>query len=223
MPRKSYTSRALVDEPVRQRPRDETKDENREEQRLGINRRPMSTGRSRFLPDFSRKNEEKRLGIDRTSNSTGGGDSNDRMTTTRANRIESSSRPTVGIYERTFEQKVKRDAEIARIRQEMMKECTFTPKTLHSSMSTASPTTTSNTSTDTRCMLDDVYERLYRHAGSNVSTPQKGRNRLGSSVAHSTHNSGMSRSSSACSSRIEELYQDGKRKIRSRGKFVVGD
>jgi len=183
--------------------------------RLGINRRQIPTGRSRLLGDLSKKDESE------LTNEEGlvpkGSESNPlksgRMTAAVNNRRAiSGGRP--GLYEREMERKAKKDAKLQKIRKEMMEECTFTPKTLNAT-SSASRTTGTNTSSETKGAVDDVYERLYRHAG-NVCTPHKVRNRSGSSSIHPSPSSNMSRTGSACSSRIEELYQEGKQKIRSR-------
>lgn len=187
------------------------------EERLGITRRPVSAGRTRFFGESSKKPDATQTRSNRRSESNGRGVNNDqqntRVTATISNRRAVSS-GRGGIYERCLEYQAKREEKLKILRKEMMEECTFTPKTLQT-MSSASRTSTTNASSDTKMVVDDVYERLYRHVG-NVSTPQKPRSRAGSSTLHPTPTSGMSRSGSACSSRIEELYQEGKRKIRSR-------
>lgn len=184
------------------------------EVRLGIKRRPVSTGRARLSVDVPKKSEN-RLEMKRGTVSGGRGGipvPSGRVTATVSNRRAiSSGRP--GIYEREMDHRAKREAKLQTICKEMMQECTFTPKTFNSS--TGSRTTSTNASSETRGAVDDVYERLYRHAG-NVSTPNKVRSRTGSSSLHPSPSSNMSRTGSACSSRIEELYQEGKRKIRSR-------
>ena len=183
------------------------------EDRLGINRRSLSCGRSRLFGD-SLKKEDDKLGMNRRSVSNGRGGNplqSGRVTATVSNRrVTSGGRP--GLYEREVEHKAKRDAKLQLIAKKMMEECTFTPKT---SISSVSRTTSTNASSETKGPLDDVYERLYRHA-SNASTPRKARSRTGSSSIHPSPSGNMSRTGSACSSRIEELYQEGKRKIRSR-------
>eukprot|EP00977_Amphora_coffeiformis_P012892 scaffold3276_cov168-Amphora_coffeaeformis.AAC.9 len=187
----------------------------RSEVRLGINRRQVPTGRSHLFGDFSKKGESE-LGKNQRSLSNGRGDNplkSERVIATVSNRRAiSGGRP--GLYEREIEHKAKRDAKLQTIRKQMMEECTFTPKTLNS-ISSASRTASTNASSETKGALEDVYERLYRHAG-NVSTPHKVRNRSGSSSIYPSPSSNMSRTGSACSSRIEELYQEGKQKIRNR-------
>lgn len=181
---------------------------NEEEERLGINRRPTILGRIRLFDEVPVSNRR----IER-SVSNGRGPIAQRSHQESSPRAVSTGRP--GLYERNKESDAKRAAKLQMVRKEMMQECTFTPKTLASSSST-SRTTATNASSETKGVINDVYERLYRHAG-NVSTPIKGRSRAGSSSIHQpSPNSSLSRSGSACSSRIEELYQDGVRKIRSR-------
>ena len=184
------------------------------EVRLGINRRQVPTGGSGLFGEVSKKNESELRNQRSVSNGQGGNPiRSGRVTATVSNRGAISGGRT-GLYEREIEQKAKRDAKLQMIRKQLMEECTFTPKTLNST-SSASRTASTNTSNETKGALDDVYERLYRHAG-NVSTPHKVRSRDGSSSIHPSPSSNTSRTGSACSSRIEELYQEGKQKIRSR-------
>lgn len=215
MVRQSYRPLVLPDEQqARRHGRARVKDLGVDgyEERLGINRRPASAGRTRLFGDFA-SNEDEKLRASRRSVSNGRDgiprQPPKRVTATISNRrATSSGRP--GMYERGLEHKAKREAKIDLIRKEMMEECTFTPKTLYS-FSSASRTSTTNASSETKGILDDVYERLYRH-GSSAGTPLKARSGMRSSPMHS----GASRGGSACSSRIEELYQDGKRKLRRR-------
>lgn len=187
------------------------------EERLGINKRPASTGRTRLFGDFSRKSgDDEKLSVSRRPVSNGRAAiprQSNRVTVTISNRRALSTGRS-GMYERGLEHQAKREAKIEIIRKEMMEECTFTPKTLYSFSSTsrsASKTSTTNESSEMR-VLDDVYERLYRHANSD-GTPIKVGRGAGSSAMHI----GTSRGgTSACSSRIDELYQEGKRKLRGR-------
>lgn len=189
-----------------------------EEERLGINRRPASIHRTRLFGELKvDKHNSRGVNSNRRALSNGRGhvstQGEDNTNVEIKRRAVSSGRP--GLYERNKDRDAKREAKLEMVRKEMMQECTFTPKTLVSSSST-SRTTTTNGSSDTKGVIDDVYERLYRHAG-NVSTPMKPHSRTGSSsMHHPSPNSSVSRSGSACSSRIEELYQDGVRMIRRR-------
>jgi hypothetical protein len=199
----------------------------------GLSRRAASSGGNRepddVIYEWTRRNAENRRAMlnrqgrlhadsrsatrngRRSSNAGSGGVGREVL---NDNDKGSSSNGKKGYYEKEMERKAKKEAKLERIRKEMMEEYTFTPKTLHSSCST-SRTTTTKGSSDANGVMDQVFERLYRHSG-NVGTPLKGRSRTGSSGIHPIPNSAMSRTSSACSSRIEELYQEGKRKIRSR-------
>ena len=212
MVRQSY--RPLVEESPRSvhlqlRARTRENDESSDEQRLGIARRSNATGRQPLFGDFSLRSS-RRSGPNRRVNA-----SQQKLVTATISNKRAVSQGRPGMYERGLKFQAIRDAKVEKLRRKMMEECTFTPKTSQSS-SSMSRTTATNASSEPKSMLDDVYQRLYSHPAGSFRTPQKARSKTGSSTFHTTPNSTTSRSGSACSSRIEELYQEGKYKLRRR-------
>jgi hypothetical protein len=132
-----------------------------------------------------------------------------------------SVRRRISLYERSIQEREQKEAKLQSIRKEQMTEYTFTPKL--PSSSTSSRTVTTNASSS-----DSVFDRLYRNAGSSsIATPtsvqvrkQHSHGRT-SHTRQTTHGSPYSSTASgvtknSATSRIEELYQAGVMKARSR-------
>lgn len=117
----------------------------------------------------------------------------------------------LSIYERSLQQKLKKEQKLSQLRSLTLKECTFTPETVKTNTSNRTTSTRgSNTSAET------VFQRLYRHSNaSSNATPVVNNlsNRL--SLSSSNGNSSSGRSSRSYQ-RIEELYFNGVCKARAR-------
>lgn len=121
-------------------------------------------------------------------------------TSTKANTniLESSKVPTerLGMYERSMLRLQERKQKLALLEQELMRECTFTPN-INSAFSQADQT--------------PPWERLHRQEVKKKSPIKSySSKRLGSSSQQSCD------VMSSVSSRIDKLYQDGRRQLQDR-------
>lgn len=125
--------------------------------------------------------------------------------------VQRSVLKPLNLYERAMQQKKDKELKIISIKSQMMEECTFTPKTTKSNSSSRTATTNTSSGGDT------VFDRLYRSGesvSSKMSTPLKSNCYRGrpSLSGRST----ASRTSTCISNRMEQIYEEGVRKMRDR-------
>jgi len=120
----------------------------------------------------------------------------------------------LSLYERSIQQRAAKQERVRELREIMMEECTFTPNTAKSNSSSRTATTNASSGGES------VFDRLYRSGcSSNHSTPLKSNKRPLKprlSPSSTTGRSALSRTSTAASTRVEELYAAGVRKARAR-------
>ena len=120
----------------------------------------------------------------------------------------------LSLYERSLQQRARKEQRIRELREKIMEECTFTPNTTKSNSSSRTSTTRASSGGES------VFDRLYRSGSSyEDSTPIASNQRISSRFSASpTGRSAISRTSTAASTRVEELYAAGVRKVRARPK-----
>lgn len=128
------------------------------------------------------------------------------MTELRDRTNRSSPPQRLGMYERSQQHQKKRERKLAALRQQMMNECTFTP-------------TTRSTATSSKASSDEsVFDRLYRSSTSTSSSRRRSPSvtPVKSNVTRRRDTSQSPTTSSHVSSRMEAIYEQGVRKLRSR-------
>lgn len=117
----------------------------------------------------------------------------------------------LGLYERSLQQRAERERKLQRIRAQVEKDYTFTPKTPQSRSSS------NDTATTKAATTDSVFDRLYPGSGS-PSTPAKSLSSIKKNLARMSVSptETWSQTSTLNSIRIEELYEEGVRKLRTR-------